>query len=137
MRKGRVGVDGFASETGFFSVAVKNGGTHWHSFYGVTYRGGDRDLRHGFLFGMGAHITTPSRLFFVDLDAFGVALSNERTSMSDRTGGGWLAEVRGVLGIRPMRYLSIYAGPTYNAYVTENVGSDPPLRSRAVPTDES
>jgi hypothetical protein len=137
MRKGRVGVDGFASETGFFSLALKNGGSHWHSFYGVSYRGSDRDLRQGFLFGMGAHITTPSRLLFVDFDLLAIGIVNDRTGMPDRTGGGWLTQVRGVLGIRPMRYLSIYAGPTYNAYLTENVGSEPPLRSRVVSTVES
>ncbi len=138
MRKGRIGVDGFGAETGFFSLALKNGGSYWHSFYGITYRHDtDQNLRYGYLLGLGAHITTPGRLFYVDFDALAIALGNERNGVPDRTGGGWLAEIRGVLGIRPLRHLSIYGGPTYNAYVTENLGSDPPLRSRFVSTVES
>jgi hypothetical protein len=137
MRKGRIGVDTFASETGFFSVALKSGGSHWHTLYGVTYRPTEGDLRYGYLFGMGAHITTPSRFVYVDLDGLVMGLGNERTGLPDRTAGGWLAEVRGVVGIRPGRLLSIYAGPTYNAYYTENVGSEAPLRSKVVSTDAS
>ena len=43
----------------------------------------------------------------------------------------------GVIGIRPVSMLSVYAGPTYNAYYTEHVGSEPPLRSKLVSTVES
>src|SRR5262249_9442461 len=69
MRKGRAGVDGFATETGFFSIALKNGGSHWHSFYGFSYRSTDQVLHYGFLFGLGAHVTTKNRFFYFDVDA--------------------------------------------------------------------
>ncbi len=135
MRKGRVGVDGFMSETGFYSLALKNGGKHWHSFYGVSYRGGNQDLRLGFLLGMGGHITL-SRRWFADIDGFAVALGSDRASVPDPK-GGWLAQVRGVVGLHPIPILSVYAGPTYNAYVTENLRSEPPMRSRFVATTET
>jgi hypothetical protein len=138
MKKGRFGVDGFGAETGFFSLALKNGGSHWHSFYGISYRArADANLRYGLLLGLGAHITTNSRRFYVDIDGLAMALGNDRGDFPDQTSGGWLSEIRAVLGYRPFRHLSIYAGPSYNAYYTENVGSELPVRSKFVSTVES
>jgi len=131
LRKGRIGVDAFGAETGFTSLALKNGGKHWHAFYGITYRGGDRDLRFGYALGLGAHLTTPSRVVFVDIDALAFALSHDAGSLPDRK-GGWLAEGRAVVGVRPVPHVSIYAGPTYNAYITQDIGSDPPFQSHLV-----
>jgi hypothetical protein len=137
MRKGRIGVDGFGAETGFFSFALKNGGSHWHNFYGVTSRKTDQGQQFGYLFGLGAHITTRRHFFFLDLDGLVNVLPNPQGGFPDRSGGGWLAQVRGVVGIHPIPIVSIYAGPTYNAYVTEDLLAEPLTRSRLAATYES
>jgi hypothetical protein len=135
MRKGRVGVDAFAAETGFSSIALKNGGKHWHGFYGFSYRGGEESLNYGYFIGLGAHVTTPVRFLYVDFDALVFALTKDG-GFPDRK-GGWLAEARAVVGVHPVRFVSIYGGPTFNAYVTQDLASESPYRSRLVASAET
>jgi hypothetical protein len=73
---------------------------------------------------------------FVDVDAIFFALGHDGASLRDGK-GGWLAEGRAVVGIRPMPHVSIYAGPTYNAYFTQDFGADPPMQSPLVTTSAS
>jgi hypothetical protein len=130
VRNGRLGIDAFGSETGFLTAAVKHGGKHWHNFYGVTRRTATQEVSWGGVLGLGLHAPL-NRFLYVDFDALGYFLTDKTNSPNKI---GWLTQGRAVLGVRPIPAVALYAGPTYNAYITNYVDAEPLFRSGIVTT---
>lgn len=110
--KGRFHVDVWSNlEVGMLVAAVKNGGDHWHSIYGV----GTRLTEPGFvgLLGIGGHARFSER-FYLDVDL----ITHVTSSFSDGKNGTPLVQARPVFGVNLLGPLALYAGAAFNALVT-------------------
>ncbi|MFO0616789.1 MAG: hypothetical protein U0414_29615 [Polyangiaceae bacterium] len=110
--KGRFHVDVWSNlEAGMLLAAVKNGGDHWHSIYGV----GTRLTDPGFigLLGFGAHVRFSER-FFLDVDA----LAHVTSSFSNGKRGTPLLQARPIFGVNLVGPFALYGGAAFNALLT-------------------
>lgn len=119
IRDGRTHVDAWvAGESGLAAVALKHGGKYWHSIYGV---GSKLTVQNGASFdfvallGLGAHIPTPHQRLYVDLD--GLVHLIHRFDDDDQI--ATLAQLRAVLGVRLLDWLSVYAGPSLSLMLSD------------------
>jgi hypothetical protein len=107
--KGRIHVDVWSDlEVGIVAAAVKHGGDHWHSFYGL----GTRVTDPGFIgiLGFGGHARFSKRVY-LDVDALGHLTS----SFADGKNGTPLVQARPVIGVNLAAPFALYAGAAFNA----------------------
>ncbi len=116
--RGRTHVDAWAMpEIGLVAAALKHGGDHWHSIYGVATRLSDPKFVG--VLGFGGHILV-NQHFYVDLDAVGYSI---HTFESGNTASG-IAQARALVGYRLLDELAVFAGPAYNVQISQSDGPD-------------
>lgn len=116
--KGRFHVDVWSNlEVGMLVAAVKNGGDHWHSIYGV----GTRVTEPGFigLLGFGGHARFSER-FYLDVDL----VAHITSSFDGGRNGAPLVQLRPVFGVNLIGPLALYAGAGFNALVSTGADGD-------------
>ncbi len=108
--EGRTHIDVWSElEVGMLFSAVKHGGQHWHSFYGIGTRLTDPNLMA--VFGIGGHIRFAD-WFYLNVDGLAyLAPSFEDGELNT------LAQARAVAGFNVIDELAFYAGPAFNAAI--------------------
>ena len=115
--RGRTHIDAWsAPETGVFASAVKHGGDHWHGIYGFGARSEDGNFLA--ILGFGGRIRFGERLR-LDIDALGYEAKPFRERFESS-----LLQGRALLGVRLLRELSIFAGPSYNVLLSRRGAED-------------
>lgn len=104
------------SDAAVGTVAVVHGGRVLHGIYGLGGRAGGAGGRVALVLGIGARLVD-GRIVSLDLDAIATGLARPSAL------GTWstLAQTRAVVGVRLGAGLSVFAGPTYDVLVTDDV----------------
>lgn len=104
-------------EVGLLATAVKHGGDHWHSVYGIATRLTDPGFTG--VLGVGGHVRFLDWLY-MDIDVIAYLLpsleSSKQTSL--------LAQARAVLGFNIIDEFALYAGPSFNALAHASTATD-------------
>src|SRR5262249_38890991 len=116
IRRGRLHLDVWGSETGLFTAALKNGGRYFHNFYGAGIRPLDGKVKVAFTLGFGGHIPL-SDTFYIDVD--GLLYTVHRTQ-DFGAAPTLMSQARTVLGLRLDRRFAIFAGPSYNVAFSQS-----------------
>lgn len=104
-------------EVGVLGFALKHGGDHWHSFYGISTRLTEGSI--GGVLGVGGHLRITDRVY-LDLDAVITGFARFEGDMRATQ----LVQARPVVGVNLLDELAIYAGSTYNFLFTSSTESD-------------
>jgi hypothetical protein len=115
-RKGQLHLELFGSDVQLTNLALKFGGKHLYTTLLAGVGPDDRFQRFSLGLGLGGHIPLGSR-FWVDVDLAGSQMLSTRKPFSGDT-ANLLAQTRAMLGFQLMPRLAVFAGPTYNAWIT-------------------
>lgn len=116
--RGRLHVDLWGMESGLAMVGVKHGGDYFHNIYGIGGSALGDEPRVSFALGLGAHMPLSGRVF-LDIDGIGYGLLDLQEPGEQET----LIQVRAVVGVAVVRRFALYAGPTFNVFLSERIGA--------------
>ncbi|MEO6167820.1 MAG: hypothetical protein ABIO46_02810 [Chitinophagales bacterium] len=109
-------VDGWTSDILTFNGAIRVGTKYMYNIYAYGVSPFNTDLPFGFGVGIGGHIPIKQRAF-VDID--GMAWSMHRSYVSF-SAINMINQLRVMGGFKINKYLSVFAGPTFNVSVQDN-----------------
>lgn len=115
--EGRTHIDVWSElEVGLLFSAVKHGGEHWHSFYGLGTRLTDPNLMA--VFGIGGHLRFAD-WFYLNVDSLAYLAPSFRDGELST-----IAQARAVAGFNVIDELAFYAGPAFNTLIGRKADND-------------